>query len=71
MQNTKTPLNPLRKFGVGGGGGGGGVGGAGECQRIKVMRSRVYPNGHLPTIKAVRSRSSLYRDDLPTIKLQL
>ena len=29
----------------------GGGGGGGECQRIKVMRSRVYPLGQLPTIK--------------------
>ena len=31
--------------------GGGGGGGGGECQRIKVLRSRVYPLGQLPTIK--------------------
>ena len=29
----------------------GGGGGGGECQRIKVLRSRVYPLGQLPTIK--------------------
>ena len=34
----------------GGDGGGGGGGGGGECQRIKVLRSRVYPLGQLPTI---------------------
>ena len=32
------------RVGVGGGGGG-------KCQRIKVLRSRVYPLGQLPTIK--------------------
>ena len=37
----------------GGGDDGGGGGDGGECQPIKVMRSRVYPNGHLPTIKYV------------------
>ena len=30
--------------------GGGGRGGGGECQRIKVLRSRVFPLGQLPTI---------------------
>ena len=32
--------------------GGGGGGGGGECQRIKVLRSRVYPLGQLPTFNA-------------------
>ena len=56
LQNTFKSLNlhlentyKSRIFwGVGGGGGGGG---GGECQRIKVLRSRVYPLGQLPTIK--------------------
>ena len=38
----------LTRVGCGGEGGGGG-------QRIKVLRSRVYPFGHLATIKVVRS----------------
>ena len=33
------------------GGGCGGGGGGGVCQPIKVLRSRVYPYGHLPTIE--------------------
>ena len=37
--------------GSGGSGGGEGGGGGGECQPIKVLRSRVYPFGHLPTIQ--------------------
>ena len=41
---SKTPLNPVLKTECGGGGGGG------ECQRIKVWRSRVYPLGQLPMI---------------------
>ena len=33
--------------------GGGGSGGGGECPRITVLRSRVYPLGQLPTINRV------------------
>ena len=34
----------------------GSTGGGEECQRFKVLRSRVYPYGQLPTIKVLRSR---------------
>ena len=39
---------------------GGDGGGGGECQRIKVLRSRVYPLGQLPTINI---DSSLINDN--------